>query len=432
MGQFRANPERLKRSRIFYTILTLFLLAITSALLMALQDLILPLIIGLITAYIAMPGLKWMMKHRIPRWMGVVILFGGFILVVFVIGRQVFSMFPDEKEQLELRVNIHFKLDENFSGFVESDSASTSANLLKLVFGDELRPIFSSVTGFLALNKDEESRLFRYGKFDTENPYPIKPATIRRYEYLKSNGLINSSESNIKAEDQKKITATNPFGMSGGNNRISQFLSVISNWILTPFVFIFILFDDGDIEHFVLGLIPNRYFEMALTTLDNVDIAIGGYLRGTLLECSMVGSCFILGLLLVGFDLQAAVLIGIVAGIANAIPFLGPVIGLVVGIGYSLIVETIDPIIPFISSDSAITAVLIVVLIVQILDNVYFQPVVLGKAVNLHPLVVIVGVSGGSIMFGFTGMLFAIPTIVVLNVVLATIFKQLKAYYIIY
>lgn len=429
MPLHQTNPERLKRSRIFYTILSLFILTVVSLLFYALSALVLPIIIGLISAYIAMPGLNWLIKNRVPKWLGVTILFGGFILIVFVIGRQVFSLFPDEKEQLELRVNMQYKLNENFAGFLASDSTNTSAGLLKIFFGDEIKPLFNSVTGFLALNHDEEAKLFRYGKFDKDNPYPIKPATIRRFEFLKKNGLINSKE--VVAKPPTEISPTNPIGLST-NSRLADFLSAISNWILTPFVFIFILFDEGEVQNFFIGLVPNRYFEMSLTTLDNVDKAIGSYLRGTLFECTLVGICFIVGLLLVGFDLQAAVLIGIVAGIANAIPFLGPVIGLVVGVSYAVIVENIDPLIPFMESGSAITAVIITVICVQLLDNVYFAPVILGKAVNLHPLVVIIGVSGGSIMFGFTGMLFAIPTIVILNVVIATVFKQLKAYYIIY
>lgn len=429
MALHQTNPERLKRSRIFYTLLSLFIITVVFVLIYALNVLILPIIIGLLSAYIAMPGLNWLIKNRVPKWLGVAILFGGFILIVFVIGRQVFSLFPDEKEQLELRVNMQFKLNENFSGFLENDSTNTSAGILKIFFGDEIKPLFNSVTGFLSLNHEEESKLFRYGKFDKDNPYPIKPATIRRFEFLKKNGLINNKE--VIPKETKEITAKSPIGLSS-NSRLADFLSAISNWILTPFVFIFILFDEGEIQNFFVGLVPNRYFEMSLTTFDNVDKAIGSYLRGTLFECTLVGICFIVGLLLVGFDIQAAVLIGIVAGISNAIPFLGPVIGLVVGVSYAVIVENIDPLIPYMNSGSAITAVIVTVICVQLLDNVYFAPVILGKAVNLHPLVVIIGVSGGSIMFGFTGMLFAIPTIVVLNVIIATVYKQLKAYYIIY
>ena len=81
--------------------------------------------------------------------------------------------------------------------------------------------------------------------------------------------------------------------------------------------------------------------------------------------------------------------------------------------------------------DNMIIWVLITVGIAQGLDNAVFQPIVLGSAVSLHPLVVIIGVMGGSILLGFAGMLFAIPTIVIFKVVFVTFFEQMKAYRII-
>jgi len=170
---------------------------------------------------------------------------------------------------------------------------------------------------------------------------------------------------------------------------------------------------------------------MAFATFANVDKAIGNYLRGTLLQSSLVGLTIFLGLLFIGFKIQAALLIGIIAGISNAIPFLGPIIGLGTGILYAMIVEGIDPILPFLP-DNAVLGVLIVVSLAQFLDNAVFQPLVLGKAVNLHPLVVVIGVTGGSIIAGFWGMLLAIPTIVIFKVVISTVYRQAKAYYIIY
>ena len=59
-------------------------------------------------------------------------------------------------------------------------------------------------------------------------------------------------------------------------------IRLIMNHTLFKFIFIFILVDEGEIKSFFLGIIPNRYFEMAFATFANVDKAIGNYLRGTL------------------------------------------------------------------------------------------------------------------------------------------------------
>jgi len=101
---------------------------------------------------------------------------------------------------------------------------------------------------------------------------------------------------------------------------------------------------------------------------------------------------------------------------------------LVIGASYGIIAEEIHPILPFITLDNLLVGVLVTVAIAQTLDNVYFQPIVLGKAVDLQPLLVIFGVMGGSIVFGVAGMLLAIPVIVVVKVVFATLFKELRAY----
>jgi predicted PurR-regulated permease PerM len=277
---------------------------------------------------------------------------------------------------------------------------------------------------FLAFNKNEVKQFQNY----IDSSLVADRILFFHDENLKhpviSDALIGDEVTQKKEESQiiKPIKS---------DTKISLFLNAISTWIILPFVFIFILIDEGEIKTFFLNIIPNRYFEMAFTTFANVDKAIGNYLRGTLLQSSFVGLSIFIGLVVIGFNIQAAILIGIIAGISNAIPFLGPVIGLGTGILYAMIVEGINPIFSFLP-DNPLVGVLIVVLTVQLLDNAVFQPIVLGKAVNLHPLVVIIGVTGGSIIGGFWGMLLAIPTIVIFNVIISTVYKQAKKYYIIY
>jgi predicted PurR-regulated permease PerM len=93
--------------------------------------------------------------------------------------------------------------------------------------------------------------------------------------------------------------------------------------------------------------------------------------------------------------------------------------------------EEVSPVLPFINSGNLLPAILVVVAIVQLADNAIFQPYVLGSAVDLHPLTVVFGVMGGAVIFGFTGMLFAIPAIMIGKVVITTLFRQFRAYNII-
>ena len=434
----RSNADRLRRSRIFYSIFGLIAISTIVLLIGLLQSLILPTLIGMFAAYISLPLLNILRRRRIPKGVAVLIMFGGLTLLILTIGRQLIELIPNEQQLLELRVSTQYQVNKQFLNFFGKPDfkPESSGNFMYEMVGDEVTPLLATMNGVLILSKEEENTFL--DNIKNGDASDLKDKALEYYHKLHAMNILI-----IDVEEKPKATEIND-GSGGGfilapdvrfstsDSKIASFLSAISNWIILPFVFIFLLLDEGEVKHYMLGIVPNRYFEMALTTFDNVDRAIGNYIRGTLLESSLVGISFIVGLSMMGFDLQAATLIGAVAGLANAIPFLGPVLGLLVGVLYALIVQDIAPLIPYITPESAVIRVVIVVIIVQVLDNAIYQPMVLGKAVNLHPLVVVLGVTSGSIIFGFAGLLFAIPSIVVINVVVATLFKQLKAYFIIY
>jgi predicted PurR-regulated permease PerM len=72
--------------------------------------------------------------------------------------------------------------------------------------------------------------------------------------------------------------------------------------------------------------------------------------------------------------------------------------------------------------------VVVAVTLAELSKNSIYEPVVLGGAVKLHPLVVVIGVAGGAVLFGFAGVLLAIPAIVVFKVFVSSTARQLKAY----
>jgi predicted PurR-regulated permease PerM len=181
-------------------------------------------------------------------------------------------------------------------------------------------------------------------------------------------------------------------------------------------------------RRYFIGLVPNRYFELSLTLLDRLDEAIGKYLRGTFTECFLVGLTLCLGLILLGIPVGPAIAIGLISGLLNAIPWLGTAIALAICLSYALIAENIVPLVPGLSPNNLPLYVLILVGITRILDDLVFQPFVLGSAVNIHPLVVVVAIIGGSLILGLWGMVFAVPTVVVVKTAVETLFKELKDY----
>jgi predicted PurR-regulated permease PerM len=118
----------------------------------------------------------------------------------------------------------------------------------------------------------------------------------------------------------------------------------------------------------------------------------------------------------------------LISGLLNAIPWLGTAIALAICLSYALIAENIVPLIPGLNPNNLPLYVLILVGITRVLDDLVFQPFVLGSAVNIHPLVVVVAIIGGSLILGLWGMVFAVPTVVVVKTAVETLFKELKDY----
>lgn len=413
--------ERKKRSRLFYRVIVSISFVVFLALLWGLRTMIIPATVGALLAYACLPLLRKLKKTGIPDALALLILLGAFVLGIMLVTDRIKHIIPDEMGKILLRVRIQYKIHEKYQDIVGGEKTFITQNVAK-----EIDPIFNDFVNILSLNPTERNDLmWHYQTNKGRNPlleryFQYYQVNLARQQRLKAEEAEAELETPA-AKDKKTVEAAN-------SSMIAKVTNIVSIWLVAPFVFIFLLVDNGEIKRNLIMLVPNRYFEMVLTIIDNVDDAIGKYLRGTLMECSLVGLSFMTLLFLIGIELQWALLIGIIAGLANAIPFLGPAIGLVVGVSYALIAENMQPVLPFIDPNNIILWVLIAVGIVQALDNTVFQPIVLGSAVSLHPLVVIIGVMGGSMILGFAGMLFAIPIIVVVKVMLSTLINEMKAY----
>jgi predicted PurR-regulated permease PerM len=198
--------------------------------------------------------------------------------------------------------------------------------------------------------------------------------------------------------------------------------------MIMPLIFLFLLRDTGDIKRGLLSAVPNRLFEPALAVLADVDETLGGYVRGIFLECCAPGLTVMVMLTLVGVPLRWAIAIGIFTGATNVIPYMGFAAALLGGLGYALLTEERHPLLPFVTADTFALWVVVAVVVAELLKNIVYEPIVLGGAVHLHPVVVVIGVVGGGILFGPAGMFLAIPTITVVKVVVASTARNLKAY----
>ena len=200
---------------------------------------------------------------------------------------------------------------------------------------------------------------------------------------------------------------------------VGQLLSWFTFFIIVPFVLFFFLGQGRTIKRAIIELVPNRYFELVLNLLYRIDGQLGGYVRGMVLSVIIVSLLSSIGLYFIG--LEHFLLIGVLAGLANVIPYLGPLIGIVAGIIATVLQYST-------LSFGVVLPVIIVFAIVQLVDNVFIAPMVVGRSVNLHPLLVIFAVLVGSELFGAVGMLLAVPTTAVIKVSVRTIYEGWRGY----
>jgi len=202
---------------------------------------------------------------------------------------------------------------------------------------------------------------------------------------------------------------------------------ILSTWMVAPLIFLFLLRDTGSIKRSLLSAVPNRLFEPALAVLVDVDHALGAYMRALFLDCCLLGLTVMVFIAIVGVPLSWAIAIGIFAGASNVIPYMGSAAALLGGLSYALLAENVHSILPLVSAETFALWVVAAVLLAELIKNVVYEPIVVGRAVKLHPLAVVIGVVGSATLFGPAGLFLAIPTITVIKVLIGSSARHLKA-----
>jgi predicted PurR-regulated permease PerM len=412
------EQERKVRRRVFALFFAILVLIAGGLLIWKLSGLVVPIIVGALLAFLFRPVKERFKIPWLPHELQVLCSFAAIGLVLFFALDTARKYIPDDKQQLEYRVRLKYKLNEKYQQLVTKSPEGKPSMLVSFI-QKQTDPLMDKVNQLLELDPKEKQQFLhdRSGHFGENNKI------LGYFEANQNTRNYAAPEQAPAVAPAATATIAAPVQPAASGEGSSW-----EPWILAPLIFIFLGFDNGQIRRYFIGLVPNRYFELSLTLLDRLDNAIGKYLRGTLMECALVGLTLCLGLVLLGTPVGIAVTIGLVCGLVNAIPMLGTIIALVICLSYALIAENLEPLIPGLDSKNLPLYVMILVGITHVLDDVVFQPFVLGSAVSIHPLVVIVAIIGGSLIMGLWGMLFAIPTVVVVKTAVETLFKELKDY----
>jgi predicted PurR-regulated permease PerM len=190
------------------------------------------------------------------------------------------------------------------------------------------------------------------------------------------------------------------------------------------FITFFFLREESMFKEGVLLFIPTAYEARVLRIMSSVYALLKRYFIGLILEIFMVGILATAGLTVVGLGFNHAVVIGMFTGLFNIIPYLGPWIGAAIGllIGVAINIQS-----NFMAETLPLLGLMILVFVlVQMIDNLLFQPLIYSNSVKAHPLEIFLVILVAGTVSGITGMILAIPVYTILRVVAREFLVDLK------
>jgi predicted PurR-regulated permease PerM len=192
-------------------------------------------------------------------------------------------------------------------------------------------------------------------------------------------------------------------------------LSALANMLLIPVVTFYFLRDWDVMVSKIHEAVPRKAEKKTKLIAVEVDTVLGAFFKGQVLVMLCLAVIYCVGLSVAG--LEFALLIGLIAGVVSFVPYLGLIIGLTLACLASIFQ---------LHDASGLLAVLIVFGVAQILESVVLTPILVGDKIGLHPVAVIFAVMAGGQLFGFTGILLALPVAAVLLVLFRHIDGQYK------
>ncbi|MFQ6612109.1 MAG: AI-2E family transporter [Fidelibacterota bacterium] len=211
---------------------------------------------------------------------------------------------------------------------------------------------------------------------------------------------------------------------------LASLAGAIGNFFfIAAMVFIFTIILLAEYHSFkksLVDMIPNKFFEVGLRLIYNIEKSVSSYLRGQFLSAASVAVMSIVGLQLLNFfgaNLTLTFFIGTIAGLANLIPLIGPFVGMIPAIlvafmnnmgNDAALAHQLFGIIP---SPFFTVDIILMFIIVQQIEGNLITPTLVGKSVGLHPMLVIIALLIGGTVLGPLGMLFAVPAAGVLKVI---------------
>jgi len=212
-------------------------------------------------------------------------------------------------------------------------------------------------------------------------------------------------------------------------NFMGSMVGVLGNMAVAVFSISFITFFFLKDQHLfyesILMWIPDQYVENVTRALNSIKHILTRYLIGIVIQSTCIMILITTGMTIAGIEFQQALVMGLIVGTLNIIPYVGPWLGffivMIMGIATHINLDFPTVVVPM------VMYMMIVVAITQLIDNVVFQPVIFSNSVRAHPLEIFIVVLAAGFAAGIPGMLLGIPAYTVLRVFAREFFYGFKA-----
>ena len=233
---------------------------------------------------------------------------------------------------------------------------------------------------------------------------------------------LDTEAFDMEAVKTNVLDAITKYGTSISSNLPTTIVSLMSNLVsgLGTIFFgliigLYMLFDFDNVTNLLLKIIPVKHQVEVASLVEKIGSEVRKCVNGTLLVACMVFVCDTIGFGIIG--LKSALLFGLFCGITDLIPYIGPYLGTAVATVVGL---TQSPLIGL--------GVFIIACIVQLIESYVLQPIVMSKATNLHPVIIICGLLIFGHFFGIVGMVLATPIMSIIKVIFEFIIEKFELF----
>jgi predicted PurR-regulated permease PerM len=272
------------------------------------------------------------------------------------------------------------------------------------------------------------TQLNYFSTIDSERIVMLIEGPIRKVETLFR--TFNKDISNeISIQDYIVNKVAGVLNINMVQNFLGSIMSILGNILVAIFSITFITFFFLKDQHLffesILMWVPDTYVDNVSRALYSIKRLLTRYFIGIVIQSTCVMILVTTGMTIAGIEFQQALVMGLILGILNVIPYVGPWLGLfiaiIMGVASHMNQDFTTVVIPL------VTYMIIVEAVTHLIDNIVFQPVIFSSSVKAHPLEIFVVVLAAGFAAGIPGMILGIPAYTVMRVFAREFFNNFKA-----